>query len=74
MTAMAEQVLKSALSLPPLERAELIERLFLSFDPDGRRPVDSAWGREIEARIDAYDAGEVDASPAQDVLARANRR
>jgi len=53
MTAITERVLNDALSLPPIERAELIQRLF---------------------RIEAYDKGLLTASPAENVLARINRR
>ena len=74
MTTSAEQILKDALELAPLDRAEMIERLFLSFDSSGDRRVDAAWSEEIESRIDAYDQGKIAASRAEDVLARINRR
>ena len=74
MTASATQVLRDALELAPVDRAEIIERLFLSFDSSGDRRVDGAWSEEIESRIDAYDQGKIAASRAEDVLARINRR
>jgi putative addiction module component (TIGR02574 family) len=74
MYATAEQVLKEALGLPPVDRAELIERLFQSFDPSADRRADEAWSREVESRIDAYESGKITASPAEEVLARINRR
>jgi putative addiction module component (TIGR02574 family) len=74
MTATAEQVLKDALELPPVDRAELIERLFHSFDSTSNARVDSLWAAEIESRIDAYDKGEIAASSAEEVFARINRR
>ncbi|HSR36242.1 MAG TPA: addiction module protein, partial [Desulfurivibrionaceae bacterium] len=74
MTATAEQILKQALGLPPIDRAELIERLFQSFDQSADRRVDAAWSGEIESRIDAYDEGKITASAAEDVMARINRR
>jgi putative addiction module component (TIGR02574 family) len=74
MTAIAEHVLKDALDLSPVERAELIERLFQSFDRSQDRRVDAAWAAEIESRIDAYDNGKIKASPAEEVFARINRR
>jgi putative addiction module component (TIGR02574 family) len=61
-TASAEQILKEALELAPVDRAEMIERLFLSFDSSGDRRVDVAWSEEIESRIDAYDQGKIAAS------------
>ncbi len=74
MAATAEEVFRSALVLSPVDRAELIEKLFFSFDQTGERTVDAAWRCEVEDRFDAYDAGKLTASPAEDVLARINRR
>jgi len=74
MTTTAEQVLREALGLPAVDRAEIIERLFQSFDPSADRRVDAVWSKEVESRIDAYDEGRISASPAQDVLTRINRR
>jgi putative addiction module component (TIGR02574 family) len=74
MTAITERVLNDALSLPPIERAELIQRLFQSFDVSEDNHIDAAWAEEVESRIDAYDKGLLTASPAEDVLARINRR
>jgi putative addiction module component (TIGR02574 family) len=74
MTATAEHVLKNALDLSPVERAELIERLFQSFDRSQDHHVDEAWATEIESRIDAYDKGKIKASSAEEVFARINRR
>ena len=74
MTAITERVLNDALSMPPIERAELIQRLFQSFDVSEDNHIDDAWAEEVESRIDAYDKGLLTASPAEDVLARINRR
>ncbi len=74
MTATASQVLRDALELAPVDRAEIIERLFRSFDSSGDQGVDAAWSGEIESRIDAYDKGKLTASPAEEVLDRINRR
>ena len=73
MTAVAEHLLKDALSLSPVERAEMINRLFQSFDQNQNSRVDAAWAKEIESRIDAYDNGEISASPAEEVFERINR-
>ena len=74
MTTTAQQVLTEALELSPVDRAELIERLFQSFDPADPRSVDTAWANEIESRFEAYDKGCMDASPAADVMNRINCR
>ena len=74
MTVTTEKVFNDALALPPIERAELIQRLFQSFDVPEDNRIDTAWTEEIESRIEAYDKGSLTASPAEDVLARINRR
>ena len=74
MTLVAERVFKDALELPPAERAELIEKLFQSFDHPANNRVDAAWAEEVESRFDAYDRGEIKASSAEDVFARINKR
>ena len=74
MTAVAEKVMESALHLSPVDRAELIERLFLSFDGAEQRPVDEAWRKEIESRLDAYDAGKIQASSTDEVFGRISKR
>ncbi len=74
MTVTTEKVFNDALVLPPIERAELIQRLFQSFDVPEDNRIDTAWTEEIESRIEAYDKGLLTASPAENVLARINRR
>lgn len=74
MTAAAEKIMNDALELPPVERAELIERLFQSFDAPHKTQIDVAWAAEFESRLDAYKEGKIKASPVEDVMERINRR
>jgi putative addiction module component (TIGR02574 family) len=74
MTALAERVLKDALDLQPVDRAELIEKLFRSFDRSANNAIDGAWAEEVESRFDAFDRGEIKGSPAVDVFARINQK
>lgn len=74
MTAVADKILKQALKLQPVERAELIEELFLSFDPDRQKRVDALWAEEAESRISAHDAGLMVADSDENVFTRINRR
>lgn len=70
MTAQAQQILKKALLLPPIERAELIERVFDSFGYHGKENFDVLWAKEAEARIDAFEKGKLKAVPAKKVFQR----
>lgn len=68
MTRQSEKVLEEALNLPPIERAEIVEKLLTSFEFPDRNAIDELWAREAESRIDAYEQGEISAVPAKDVL------
>lgn len=63
------KVLADALTLPPVERAELIEKLFFSFDAMDRKALDALWADEAEDRIEAFRRGEFSAIPADEVFA-----
>ena len=68
MTRQSEKVLEEALNLPPIERAEIVEKLLSSFEFSDRNAVDELWAKEAESRIDAYEKGEIRAIPAKDVF------
>jgi putative addiction module component (TIGR02574 family) len=67
MSVDAQRILKDALSLPALERATVAEELLHSLDqPDPR--IDELWAREAEDRLAAFQAGQMGAIPAEEVL------
>jgi putative addiction module component (TIGR02574 family) len=74
MTTATEALLKQALGLDPVERAEIIDKLFHSFDKAPDDTIDSIWADEAEYRIDAYDAGNIAADSAKAVFERINKR
>jgi putative addiction module component (TIGR02574 family) len=62
MSTDADQILQSALQLPPDERAALAGRLLESLDEDAVAQVDSvesAWSAELARRIAEWDRAEV---------------
>ena len=59
MTTATQTILKEALRLSPVERAELIDELFHSFDKSRDDRIDALWVKEVESRIDACDAGHI---------------
>ncbi len=63
-----KQILAEALELPPVERAELVEKLLASFEFQSRKKIDALWAEEAEDRIDAFERGEMAAIPAGDVF------
>ncbi|MDP8214185.1 MAG: addiction module protein [Candidatus Euphemobacter frigidus] len=74
MTPATMQILEEALRLTPIQKAELIDKLFHSFDRSTDRRIDEAWSGEIESRIDAYENGNISADSAEAVLERVNQR
>jgi putative addiction module component (TIGR02574 family) len=63
-----KQILAEALKLPPVERAELVENLLISFEFQSRKTIDALWAEEVEDRINAFERGEMAAIPAKDVF------
>lgn len=71
-----EEVLAAALELPESSRADIADRLLQSLDTADQREIDALWAEEAEARIDAFERGEIEAIPGPEVFAsiRARRR
>jgi putative addiction module component (TIGR02574 family) len=61
-----------ALQLPLRDRARLAQRLVASLDEDSE--VEQAWAAEVERRVDAYDRGDIEAIPGEEVFAKARAR
>ena len=74
MTTDAKAVTQQALGLDAVERAELIEALFRSFDKTGDSRTAALWAKEAESRIEAYEAGKIPADSAAAVLQRISKR
>jgi putative addiction module component (TIGR02574 family) len=67
-----EDIEAQALSLPPQDRARLLERLIASFEP--RSPSQEAWMQLAQLRRDEVRAGRVAMSPGDEALARVKAR
>jgi len=73
MTRATQTILEQALRLKPVERAELIDELFHSFDKGRNEKIDALWTEEAESRLNAYDAGKISADSAEAVFERINK-
>ncbi len=73
MTATTQELLKQALSLPPIQRVELVERILSSFEFPARHEVDALWADEVEDRIDAFDRGALESPSADEVFASVSK-
>lgn len=64
---------KIAIELPPDDRARLAELLIASLQEPMGEDVALAWEQEIARRLAAYERGDDDAIPGEDVFAEARR-
>lgn len=74
MTQSTKVLLKRALTLNPVDRAELLQALFRSFDRRGSKRNDAQWAVEAESRLDAYHSGKMSADTAEAVFNRIGGR
>lgn len=62
-----DKVLAKALKMSPVERAEIVDQLIQSLDkPD--KEIDELWQKEVEDRIDAFEAGDLQTVTLQEVV------
>ncbi len=67
--AASKEIFEKALSLKPLEKAELVDKLLSSLDqPD--QAISELWAREAESRLDAYEQGKLKAVSLERVLSK----
>jgi putative addiction module component (TIGR02574 family) len=68
MTQQAKTLLADALRLPENERADIAALLMDSLEPEADADAESAWGVEIQKRIEDLQSGRVKALPWSDAL------
>jgi len=73
MTLQTKEIFKKALLLSPIEKAELIEQVFHSFDYSRKADFDALWAQEAEARINAFEKGKLKAVSAKKVFKKIER-
>ena len=67
------EIEKSARLLTPEERARLAEALTESLREEMSSEIEAAWEAEIKRRVEAYERGEANLIPAEDVFAKARK-
>ena len=63
-----------AAKLTPNQRVDLADLLYASLPQAYQKEIDRAWDREIDHRLDEYEAGEVKAISSKKVHASVRRR
>ena len=72
-TAIADEILDSALRQPVKDRARIAETLIASLDVVADREIEQAWQHEIGKRIGEIDSGVVTCIPWEEVRDRLYR-
>jgi putative addiction module component (TIGR02574 family) len=69
MSSSNRDIEKEAKSLPQKERARLALSLIESLDPGLDEDAEALWLEEADIRLKAYDAGETQSRPVDEVIA-----
>ena len=67
------EVEQLAKQLPPEERAQLVDSLLVSLQEPPLADIEAAWEQEIIRRVEAFERGETESIPAEEVLAEIRR-
>lgn len=69
MSTDTQEIIDRALSLPPADKALVVDKLLSSLDqPD--EAIDALWRKEVEDRIKAYNEGTLKSVSLEEVLAK----
>ncbi|MDA3923349.1 MAG: addiction module protein [Kiritimatiellae bacterium] len=68
-----KKVYDEAITLPPSERAELVEKIMSSFKYPAQQEMDTLWAKEAEERLDAYEKGLIGSTPSEEVFKEIDR-
>jgi len=72
MTNKVNFVINQALELASTERADIVGKLLISLD--SLDPfIDAIWAKEADARIEAYERGELETISAEEVFRKYNQ-
>ena len=64
-----EQIIDQVLSLPPADKARVVDELLSSLDqPD--EAIDALWRKEVEDRITAYNSGSLKSVSLEEALSK----
>ena len=74
MTAAQESLAQQVLSWPATRRIELLEELLASVEGFATPEIQTAWDKEIGARVKEIRAGRAEGIPAEEVMAEARQK
>lgn len=73
MSARTTEILQEVLSMPPEERAKLVDSILASLEPSDPRILE-LWAIEAEDRVAAFERNEIEAVSAESVFEEIDRQ
>lgn len=73
MSTRTTEILNEVLSMPPEERAELVDSILSSLEP-GDPKILEMWAAEAEDRVAAFERNEIEAVSAESVFEEIDRQ
>ena len=73
MSARTTEILQEVLSLPPEERADLVDSILASLEPSDPKILE-LWATEAEDRVAAFERNEIEAVSADSVFEEIDRQ
>lgn len=71
-TMQKKDIIQTILSLPPLDRIEIVDKIMEVFNSCEHNDIEILWAEESERRLDAYLNGFISAIPANEVFNKIN--
>lgn len=72
MTDVAEKLYHQALSLPPIERVQLVENILSSFNDSGFEASEKEWFKELDTRWEMFKSGQMKSKDASVLFSEIN--
>lgn len=71
-TVLKDELVKKILSLTPMDRIEIVDKVMDGFISNDEYNYDSVWAEESERRVDAVHEGTIQMIPANEVFSKIN--
>ncbi len=67
-----ETVLNEILDLSPIDRVDIIEKIFTSLEKSSNKKIQAVWSEEAEKRVHGYLQGKIKSKPMNEVFNKIN--
>lgn len=71
-TMQKEDIIRQILLMPPIDRIEIIDKIYEGFDNDNSADYEALWAEEAERRIDGFLNGEIPVYSLEEVFRQIN--